>query len=247
MNASSTYRWNAQEAAAAYDRAAPVIHPRYEPVQDALLDALPFTADDAFHAVDLGGGSGRLVERLLGRFPHATATVVDPSAPFLRLAADRLEAFAARVRLVAARAQEDWPGRCAPFDAIVSTSALHHLDAQEKNAVFRACFEALPNGGVLINGDEYRPPSDSAYRELLVEWGEHMESALAVGSIPESFREVIAKWRVRNLDRFGGPRHSGDDCHETVEEQAARLYGAGFSGVETVWRDRLWAVVKGVV
>lgn len=239
----AAYRWNQRDAAAGYDAAGPVIHPCYDEAQEAVVGALPFDAEDDAHVFDLGGGSGRLAERLLRRLPRATVTVVDPSDAFLRLASERLRGFERRVRLVRARAQDDWRHAAGAPDAIVSTSALHHLDGAEKNAVFAACCEALPTGGHFVNGDEYRPPSDAAYRELLEEWGEHMDSALAIGSIPESFREVIAKWRRRNLDGFGGPRESGDDCHETVEEQTARLYGAGFGRVETAWRDRLWAVV----
>lgn len=236
----ATYRWNAQQAAADYDAAGPVIHPLYDAVQEAVVAALPA---DVRQLVDLGGGSGRLAERVLASRPGATVTVVDPSKPFLRLASRRLERFGDRAGVVCLRAQEAWSDAVPRPDAVVSTSALHHLDADEKNAVFAACYEALPAGGLFINGDEYRPPSDVTYRELLIEWGEHMQSALAAGLIPDTFGPVFEKWHRRNLDGFGGPRVSGDDCHETVEEQAARLYGAGFAQVETSWQDRLWAVL----
>ena len=225
MNAVA-YRWNADQAAADYDAAAPAIHPFYDEVQRAVLDLLPFGAADRPHLVDLGGGSGRLVQRALERLPGATATVVDPSAAFLRLAAERLAPLARRVRFVCCGAEDGWADRLHRPDAILSTSALHHLDGDQKSAVYRACHAALAPGGVFVNGDEHRPPSDVAYRGLLEAWGDHMESQLAIGAIPDSFRAVVDAWRRRNLDGFGGPRESGDDCHETVEEQAARLYGA---------------------
>lgn len=236
----ATYRWNAQQAAADYDAAGPVIHPLYDEVQEAVVAALP---EGVRHVVDLGGGSGRLAERVLASRPRATVTLVDPSKPFLQLASRRLGRFGDRAGVACMRAQEAWSDAVPRPDAIVSTSALHHLDADEKNAVFAACREALPTGGLFINGDEYRPPSDATYRTLLTEWGEHMQSALAAGLIPNTFGPVFEKWALRNLDDFGGPRESGDDCHETVEEQTARLYGAGFAQVETTWKDRLWAVL----
>ncbi|MEQ8849201.1 class I SAM-dependent methyltransferase [Botrimarina sp.] len=236
----TAYRWDARQAAEDYDRAGPVIHPLYDEVQRAVVAALP---EGVSHVVDLGGGSGRLAERILATRPAAAVTVVDPSAAFLRLAAERLHRQASRVRLVCSKAQDDWPGRVAPPGAIVSTSALHHLEGEEKQAVFAACRAALPPGGVLVNGDEYRPPSDALYRGLLEEWGEHMDAAVATGAIPDTFRGVIDKWRRRNLGDFGGPRASGDDCHETVEEQIARLYGAGFADVSVAFRERLWGVL----
>ena len=242
----SNYRWNAASYAASYDNAVSAIHPYYPDVQNALLDALPFSQKHFTRVVDLGGGSGRLLQKLLKRYPNAKATLVDPSQPFLDLARQRLSDFSGRVSYELIRAQDAWDKACGPVDAIISTSALHHLDATEKNAVFRRCHEAITPGGVFLNGDEYRPPSDARYRELLDEWGDHMASQLATGAIPETFGEMIDKWRRRNLDGFGGPRQSGDDCHETVEEQTARLYGAGFSRVETVWRDRLWAVLRAI-
>ncbi|TWT96739.1 N5-glutamine S-adenosyl-L-methionine-dependent methyltransferase [Botrimarina colliarenosi] len=239
----ATYRWNARQAAADYDAAGPVIHPHYDEMQQAVVAALPFDIADTVHVVDLGGGSGRLAERVLDALPNATVTIVDPSEAFLEIASKRHERFTGRAHFVPRRAQDDWREAVARPDAIVSTSALHHLDAGEKNQVFAACRSVLSPGGVFVNGDEYRPPSDATYREWLEEWGEHMRSAVATGRTPATFGEIVDRWQERNLADFGGQRESGDDCHETVEEQAARLYGAGFRGVETTWRHRLWAVL----
>jgi len=236
----TAYRWNARQAAEDYDAAGPVIHPCYDEVQTAVLAALPAEAQSI---VDLGGGSGRLAERVLAERPETRVSVVDPSEAFLELARRRLARFGDRARLVRLRAQEAWPEAVERPDAIVSTSALHHLDPGEKNAVFAACHEALRPGGVLINGDEYRPPSDAVYRELLEAWRDHMRSAVAAGQVPETFAELVDRWEQRNLADFGGPRESGDDCCETVEEQIARIYGAGFGEVSLAWRDRLWAVL----
>lgn len=237
------YRWNAPQAAADYDAAGPVIHPCYQDVQQAVVTALPFGTDGTPHIVDLGGGSGRLAERILTTLPRSSVTIVDPSEAFLELASERLRRFGDRAKVLAARAQDAWDERVSRPHAIVSSSALHHLNSSEKNAVFAKCHAALAGGGVFVNGDEYRPPSDVAYRDLLEQWGEHMDSAIAIGAIPETFQQVVAKWRRRNLDDFGGQRESGDDCHETIEEQTARLYGAGFLQVETACQYRLWGVL----
>lgn len=237
------YRWNARQAAADYDAAAPFIHPLYEEVQQAVLSALPYGGEDSFHEVDLGAGSGRLAERVLTKYPKSSVTLVDQSEAFLGVAGRRLQRFTDRVQIVPQAVQQlSWQAVERP-DVIVSTSALHHLVPAEKNALFRGCRQALPGGTLFINGDEYRPPSDVTYRNYLQEWGEHMRSALAAGLVPETFGEMIDRWEERNLGDFGGQRASGDDCHETIEEQIARLYGAGFKQVRSTWSERLWAVL----
>jgi tRNA (cmo5U34)-methyltransferase len=240
--ADSEYRWNQREAAAAYDAAAPVIHPCYLAVQDHVLSAIPFPREVVLRAVDLGGGSGRLAERILTEFPAASVVVIDQSEPFLALAKERLARFGSRAGCLHQRLQDDWHAEVQPVDLIVSTSAIHHLEGDEKQALFEKCHTALSPGGVLINGDEYRPQDDERFRQLLCEWGEHMERALAEGAIPFSFGATVESWKKRNLDNFGAPAKSGDDCQETIEAQLERLAVAGFES-RAIWSDALWAVL----
>ena len=48
--------------------------------------------------------------------------------------------------------------------AIVSMSAIHHLDPSEKQQLYARCFTALADGGVLLNGDEVRAAGDAEMR-----------------------------------------------------------------------------------
>ncbi|HVT29007.1 MAG TPA: class I SAM-dependent methyltransferase [Lacipirellulaceae bacterium] len=244
--ATPTYRWNTSAAAEGYDEAAPAIHPYYETIQKHILERMPIKADEAFLLVDLGGGSGRLVERVLQRFRRACAVIVDQSAPFLALAERRLGRFAPRASFVQRRLQDDWEAdlRAAP-DVIVSTSAIHHLVRTEKRSLFVKCFGELKPGGLLINGDEYRPADDAEYRELLQKWSAHMFAAVDAGRIPASFRQTLDFWQDRNIRRFGEPKQSGDDCHETIATQVGYLHDAGFDQVAVVWNQELWAIVVG--
>jgi SAM-dependent methyltransferase len=244
MRESSTYRWNTSGAAEAYDAAAPVIHPHYEKFQDEILGLLPFGAEEAFELVDVGGGSGRLAERVLERFAGAHATVVDQSAPFLALAERRLARFAPRAAFVQSRLQDDWALELnSPPNAIVSTSAIHHLEPAEKRELYAKCYAALAPGGMLINGDEYRPESDAELRALLEEWSIHMSGAIAEGRIPDSFRATLDFWKDRNINRFAEPKKSGDDCHETAETQIFYLREIGFADVQLAWAAKLWGVL----
>jgi tRNA (cmo5U34)-methyltransferase len=132
----TTYRWNTSEAAEAFDRAAEFIHPRYLRVQELVIGALAIDVEERALVVDLGAGSGRLVERVLTTFPNTRAVLVDQSEPFLALAERRLRSFGDRATFIHRRLQDDWLSALSPQpstpNAIVSMSAIHHLDAAEK-------------------------------------------------------------------------------------------------------------------
>jgi tRNA (cmo5U34)-methyltransferase len=243
----SDYRWNLSDYAVGYDAAAEVIHPRYLEIQDAILAALPWPADAQPLVVDLGGGSGRLMARVLERWPHARGIVVDQSEPFLALAERRLSTFGDRGVCVLARLQDDWRSQLPrPAEAIVSMSAIHHLEPAEKQSLYQQAFAALTNGGLFLNGDEVRPEQNDDYRREVETWAAHMRRHMADGSIGESFHPALARWIERNVEDFGGERHSGDDCHETAAVQLDYLRSAGFAAVDCPWQRQLWGILRGV-
>jgi tRNA (cmo5U34)-methyltransferase len=242
-----TYRWNVADHAAGYDAAADVIHPYYVEIQEAILDRIARPRDARFLLVDLGGGSGRLAEKFLARFPNASAVVVDQSAAFLEIAARRMAPFGGRGTCVTARLQDDWASRLAqPLAAIVSMSAIHHLAPDEKQDLYRRAYEALTPLGVFLNGDECRDADDARYRAWLERWGQHLLRIVDEGRVNAAMRPMFEKWIERNLTRFDEPRVSGDDCHETIEAQLAYLCDCGFRSVGVPWRKDMWAVLEAV-
>jgi len=248
MEIAKPYRWNTTEAAQAYDAAAPTIHPLYDEVKRRVVDELPFAADEEFLLVDVGGGSGRLAQRVLERFERARAIVLDQSEAFLALAEQRLGRFGPRAACLPKRLQDDWavdlPER--PL-AIVSTSAIHHLEPAEKQRLYARCFQVLAPGGWFINGDEFRPTQDADYLAALERWSMHMHAALAAERIPASFRTTLEHWYQRNIREFGLPHKSGDDCHETAAVQADYLRAAGFQNVRVPWTREMWGILIGEV
>jgi SAM-dependent methyltransferase len=240
----SDYRWNTDDAARAYDSAAMFIHPHYLEIHDRILRQICRRCPERALVVDLGGGSGRLIERILMQLPTAEGVVVDQSAASLALAEQRLGRFGNRAKFLPMSLQADWTAALSrPANAIVSTSAIHHLEPSEKQALFRRCQNCLAPGGVFLNGDEARPESDADYLAELRRWHAQMEGELAAGLIPNAFRETLDQWRRRNIDGFSGPRQSGDDCHETVDTQLGYLHAARFMSARVLWQRGLWAIV----
>jgi SAM-dependent methyltransferase len=242
-----TYRWNVSEHAAGYDTAAETIHPYYTEVQEVVIGLLPLKEDEPGLVVDAGGGSGRLVERILEKFPKATAIVVDQSEPFLALAERRLARFGQRAECRRARLQEDWFAELPEQPAaIVSMSAIHHLAPAEKREFYARCARSLRSGGVLVNGDEVRPEDEAEYLALCQEWAGHMRRIIDSDAVPPSIHPALTSWIDRNVTRFGQPRASGDDCHETAAAQLGYLREGGCAQADVPWSRKLWSVLRGV-
>ena len=232
--------------AAGYDTAARHIHLYYIQMQDIILDLLPGGEEADFLLVDAGAGSGRLAERFLERFVGARALLVDRSEAFLALARRRLEPHGNRAAFHLARLEDDWTARLArPPRAIVSMSAVHHLDSDQKQDFYRRCYEALEPGGVLINGDEVRATNDMAYLEQLKTWVAHMQRVMDLGLVPDAMCQALRDWESRNVGRFDRPCTSGDDCHETVDAQLVYFTACGFAEVDMPWQKEMWAILRG--
>ncbi len=240
------YRWNKQELAAGYDASAEYVHPHYLELQQFLTDML-LAADATGYVIDLGGGTGRLAERILAASPTARVLVIDQSEAALEIAARRVEPFGARGQVALSRLQDDWTTLLADRPtAIVSMSAIHHLDAGEKQQLYQRCFDCLAAGGILANGDEIRDEDDAVYLQQMQAWGRHMDAMIATGKVAESFHDALQQWQARNIGGFGEPRTSGDDCHQTIAEQLDYFRQAGFRQVDAPWHRDMWAVLRGV-
>jgi SAM-dependent methyltransferase len=244
---SDTYRWNVADHAAGYDAAAEAIHPYYAEIQDTILGRIARPREAEFLFVDLGGGSGRLAEKFLARFPRATAVVIDQSPAFLDIAAQRMAPFAGRGTCRLARLQDPWAAALPqPADAIASMSAIHHLTPIEKQTLYAQVYDALAPLGAFLNGDEIRDPDDAVYRLALENWAAHLIDVVDRGLVSETMRPMFEKWHQRNVVRFDEPRTSGDDCHEPIATQLGYLCDAGFRSVNAAWHKETWAVLEAV-
>jgi len=240
------YRWNQLDNARGYDAAAEILHPYYREIQKVILEHLPFGHEDAGTVVDLGGGSGRLAERILQHYPRARVWVIDQSPPFLTLAQERLQRFSSRVVCVLQRLQNAWQAHVNESpQAIISMSAIHHLDATEKQQLYQQCADCLAPGGVLMNGDEVRPEDDGDYLALCRRWAEYMHRQMDKGRVPASLHDALLGWEARNVVQFGAPRGSGDDCHETAHAHLEYFRLSGLDDAAVVWRKDLWSVLFG--
>src|SRR5262249_42790110 len=102
-------------------------------VQIALIcDLIPAT-DQSFEIVELCCGEGLLAGALLARFPGCVVRGLDGSAAMLQRAQERLAEYGERFRPQQFDlASHAWRAGVRLARAVVSSLAIHHLDAAQK-------------------------------------------------------------------------------------------------------------------
>jgi SAM-dependent methyltransferase len=137
------------------------------------------------NVLELGLGPGYMARHILDRSETLQYEGLDFSEVFFDVAKRTLGEQAARVTLTKADLMDQaWPNRLARQpNAIISTWALHDLGGQEAVAsVYARCFEVLPKGGVLVNGDFIKPDGTAwDYEPGRFEVARHLEMLRAVG------------------------------------------------------------------
>lgn len=239
------HRWDAQQ-----QRMLPSREERFA-VMTATLEAF---AGPAPQVLDLGSGPGSLSDRVLQRLPRATVVAIDAD-PVLAAIARGAHVDEARISFVEADLRGDWVDtlpRTPPFDAAVSTTALHWLGLPDLVRFFWALAGVLRPGAVLLNGDridfdhDQRVIAEAAARVALPrsasaddaeDWDEWWR---AVAEEPRLAREVEER-RRRGYD------HPHRQDPQTYEFFRAALLAAGFTEVGTLWQrlnDRVLVAVR---
>lgn len=128
------------------------------PILEALIAAVPFSADAAIDVLDVGGGSGVVSEAVLDAFPAARVTLQDFSGQMLARAREKFSSHDRAIRYVQCDLQDPaWPQQVGgPFDLVVSGIAIHNL---KDLAAMAACYEAihglLKAGGCFLDYDHF--------------------------------------------------------------------------------------------
>jgi SAM-dependent methyltransferase len=127
------------------------------------LRGLPADVNTKLRFVDLGAGDGKVAELVLENYPVADATLVDFSAPMMEKGTQALRRFASRFRYCHWDMNiGDWPSDLGgPFDAVLSSAAIHHLTNDRKRWLTEGVFERLTPGGIFANYDLFRYPGAS--------------------------------------------------------------------------------------
>ncbi len=123
------------------------VHAKYAETKALLTEVLP---EGCSKILDLGAGTGMELVPLYERFPNAAVTAVDISAPMLE--ALKARDFADKVTAICGDFFEVDFG--SEFEAVISTSSLHHFDEDIKVLLYKKIYDSLVPGGIFANSDK---------------------------------------------------------------------------------------------
>jgi ubiquinone/menaquinone biosynthesis C-methylase UbiE len=223
---------------------------------DSVRGAIPFAAEQVAvmlaivdqgrapprRFLDLGAGDGFVSAAVLARYPDAAAVLVDLSPPMLAAARERLAPLSSRTTLIAADladpAWRDAVAADAPFDAIVSGFAIHHLEDERKRALYTELGGLLLPGGAFAHIEHVAPETpwqarlfDEAMIDAIWRHGQRTDPALT---------------RVETADRYQQRPDRAANRLTPLATQLAWLREAGFVDVVAPFRWYELAVFGGV-
>jgi SAM-dependent methyltransferase len=227
-------RWDAQQQRHIPDR---------EERFTAIVDALAAFVGPQPRVLDLGCGPGSLSARVLDRLPNATVVAVDADPVLLAIGRGALGANE-HLTFVDTDLRADWVGSLpfpGPYDAAVSTTALHWLGLDQLLRLYHTLGGLLRPGGVLLDGDRLDFDHDqtaiaAGARAVRPEWPAAPEDAedyatwwAAAVADPGLASEVAERARRAHT-------HPHDDEAHSYEFHRSALFAAGFAEVGTLWQ-----------
>lgn len=207
--------------------------------------------------LDLAAGPGSLGADVLSAVPHGRLILLDKDPALLALARDA-HALDDRVTVVAGDLTGDWaahPALAEPFDAVVSSTALHWLQPDALVRVYFQLADMIRPGGILLNGDHllYDEISQPAMRAVAARDDETVQAETFAGGADswEQWWDAVAA-SPRYASAFDARESAwGDELHVappkvTLGFHRETLRSAGFAETGTVWRYLDDHVVYGI-
>jgi tRNA (cmo5U34)-methyltransferase len=158
--------WSTSEHALRYLERADEF-PRRAEGESVLLEHAPAGAR---RILDLGTGDGRLLALLRMDRPETVGVGLDFSEPMLAAARARF-VHEEGVELVEHDFSSPLPD-LGPFDLVVSSFAIHHLEDERKRALYAEVFDLLEPDGVFMNLEHVASPTERLHLAFFEAIGE---------------------------------------------------------------------------
>lgn len=208
--------------AAGYDRARRALVNCMEMLYARTVECIP-PAPQCI--LELGAGTGLLSAAISVRFPNAELVLVDAAPAMLQQAEQRLAGHPA-LKCEVLNYSTSLPA--GPFDAVVSSLSIHHLADDDKQLLFDRVWRELRPGGVFVNADQVLGPTPEIEAHYQRVWELQARHA---GVSEEDLRAAQQRQKL--------------DISATLNDQLAWLGKAGFEGIDCVFKDYRFAVMKG--
>jgi SAM-dependent methyltransferase len=157
--------WTSPEHAREYLARADAVPHRGEG-EAVILELLP---ERVGRILDVGAGDGRLLHLVKLARPTATGVALDLSPTMLGQARRRFEDDES-VEVVEHDLNHPLPAM-GPFDAVISSIAIHHLPDGRKRTLYAEIFDLLEAGGVFLNLERVASPTPNLRRRFRAAMG----------------------------------------------------------------------------
>jgi SAM-dependent methyltransferase len=230
--------------------------PRREERFELMLELVETVSGDAPPTVlDLACGTGAISARVLKRFPSAGVVAVDADPLLLEIGKRTLGDADGRLTWLRLDLREpSWAEQVSafgPFDAVLSSTALHWLPAGDLVRVYRRLADLVRPGGLFLNAEHLLVgPTGGRLAELTeqlrqtltqreVRPGETWDAWWQSARAEAGFADLLAE-RARVFHDHPHHEHISAQFHE------AALTLAGFAETAVVWRYLDDAILAGL-
>jgi tRNA (cmo5U34)-methyltransferase len=196
----------------------------YDEFYGAATASLKLAQRPLSRILDLGAGTGVMARFVRAAYPDAEITLLDGSSEMLDKARGTL---AGPASFVVADLRDKLPG--GEFDAVVSAMAIHHLQHDAQQDLYRRICAALPPGGVFVNA------------EVLSGAGPHTISA-------------YQRWHHHSVCSRHGTEHDWESYLKRQEADVCAplashldwLTAAGFTEADCIYKQHMYGVLVGL-
>ncbi|MBL4784739.1 MAG: class I SAM-dependent methyltransferase [Cohaesibacteraceae bacterium] len=216
------------DAADRYDFERRTLVPCFDGLFGSLIECLGLNTQGDLKILDIGAGTGLLSGMISCVYPSAEICLIDPSRDRLEEAQRRFKRMMRPLPTVVAGDFSNINRGC-PFNAVISSFAIHRLTDEEKQVLFLAIAKALKPGGQFAYADPVLGATQDLEQLYGIWWEREARSQGANDKMIAEAREIM-----RN------------DQRSTIEAQLKMLEKAGLVDVECAFHDHRFALITGV-
>lgn len=206
-----------------YDALIRKLIPNYAQMHQSIIDLVDVKSEKPA-LLDLGIGTGETALHLLQKYPQATIDGFDISPRMIEQGKARLRDKLGQVRFTEQDIKNLDLGDHS-YDAGVAVLSVHHLNGEQKQALFKKLFNHLKEGGIFVLGDIVKFDSDEETRAKEDEW-----------------RAFLVQNLGQEEGQYWFENYQEEDLPSSVNEQLQWLTDAGFSDARSTWEYMNYAV-----